>query len=72
MDPALLACPPELLADTLQNIRAQYGSIREYLIHNGATRADLDRLQQLLVAPTGANQTGTGRSAVLTSLDAFE
>jgi protein-tyrosine phosphatase len=52
MDPALLACPPELLADTLQLIRAEYGGVQEFLLHNGATRADLGRLRQLLVAST--------------------
>jgi protein-tyrosine phosphatase len=51
VDGRLLACPPEVLADTLRRIRTSHGGVEEYVLRNGTTRAELARLQRVLVAP---------------------
>lgn len=49
--PAMLACPPRLLADTLRRLRRDHGGVQDFLLDHGATPADLRRLREHLVAP---------------------
>jgi protein-tyrosine phosphatase len=45
----MLACAPELILKTLQEIRAEYGDIAAYLEHHGLTSAELATLRLALI-----------------------
>ncbi|ONH60631.1 protein-tyrosine-phosphatase [Frankia sp. CcI49] len=45
----VMACPPQLILDTLERIRARHGDVRGYLLAHGATPQALDRLVEALL-----------------------
>jgi protein-tyrosine phosphatase len=46
---ALLASPPELIRDVLDDIKRQYGSVEEYCLKNGMTSDEVETLRTLFV-----------------------
>lgn len=44
-----VACPPELILDTLDRITDKHGTVADFLLANGATQDELDTLRTALV-----------------------
>ncbi|MEV0700399.1 tyrosine-protein phosphatase [Saccharopolyspora sp. NPDC050389] len=45
-----VACPPELILDTLTRITDEHGTVPDFLLAHGATEAELDALRAALVS----------------------
>lgn len=45
----VVACPPELILDTLSRITEKHGTVADFLIAHGATQDELDTLRNALV-----------------------